>query len=182
VKRWAIIRGGETVATILYPALPTSSAAIGIDIAGATIVEVARAPDPRFESVDPATGNIVTDTDAAASVFGNAVDAIFETRMGLIAVPEMKQRMHRRKEAEARALLIAPEADSPMLTAEAAQTGQTVADLADTVIAKVDAAIAVDADREAARRGAKLAVREAADPAAMQIIASDFRNEVSLWT
>lgn len=182
MKRWAIIRGGETVATVLHPTVPASSAEIGIDIAGTTIVEIARAPDPRFETINPATGAIVTDADAATAVFEADVDAIFEARMVLIAVPEMKQRMHRRKEAEARVLLIDPEAETPMLSAEAAQTGQTVAELADAVIAKVATAIAIDADREAARRGAKIAAREAANPAAMQTIANDFRNEVSLWT
>jgi len=181
VKRWGIFAGGVLKATVLHPTEPTGDD-VGLELAGCTVAELARVPDPRFETASASTGAIIADANRAAEAFAAQIDAIFEARALALAVPEMKQRMHRRKEAEARALLTDPEADTPMLTAEAAQTGQTVAALSDAVLAKVAAAIAVDADREASRRGAKFAVREAATPAAMQTITNEFRDEVSLWT
>ncbi|APZ98075.1 hypothetical protein BWQ93_05960 [Sphingopyxis sp. QXT-31] len=181
MTRWGIFDDGVLKATVLHPTEPTG-ADIGLDLTGCSVVALERAPDPRFETASPSTGAIESDAMRAAEAFAAQVDEIFEERALALAVPEMKQRMHRRKEAEARALLVDPEAETPMLSAEAAQTGQTVAEIAAAVLAKVEAAIAVDADREAARRGAKLAVRAAADAAAMQIITNDFRDEVSLWT
>lgn len=180
MKRWGIFKAGALTATVLHPIEP-GGADIGMDLTGCTVAELDRVPDPRFETAAP-SGAIDSDIARAAETFAAEVDRIFEARALALAVPEMKQRMHRRKEAEARLFAESPEAATPMLSAEAAQTGHSVGALADAVIANADASIAIDAAREAARRKAKLDVREGASPAAMRIIINDFREEVSQWS
>lgn len=72
---------------------------------------------------------------------------------------------YQRKEAEARAFLAAaaPVAgDYPMLTAEAAARGLTLAAMAASVVAAADAYTALAAGVEAARAGARLAIEGAA--------------------
>ena len=179
MKRWGIFKAGALTATVLHPTEPTG-VDVGLDLTGCAVVELARVPDPRFETASP-TGDIDVDVEAAARAFETIVDAAFEARLAVIANPEMKQRMHRRKEAEARRVDGPGTTGVPMLEAEAAETGTDIVTLAAQVIAKADAAIATDADREAARRKTKLAVRAADTPAAMELIVNLFRNEVSQW-
>jgi hypothetical protein len=67
-----------------------------------------------------------------------------------------------RKEAEARAWLADNGAATPMLSAEAAAIGVTVAALADEVVANADQWVAIGSAIEAARRSAKVAMNAAA--------------------
>jgi hypothetical protein len=78
---------------------------------------------------------------------------------------------YQRKEAEARAFLAAeaPVAgDYPMLAAEAAPRGMTIAALATDVIAAADAYTALAAGVEAARASARIAIESAPTIAAMR--------------
>lgn len=179
MKRWGIFKAGALTATVLHPTEPTSED-IGVDLTDCTVTELVRVPDPRFETAS-ASGVIAVDIEAAARSFEAIVDAAFEARLAIIGNPEMKQRMHRRKEAEARSVVGPETTGVPMLEAEASETGTDIVSLAAQIIERADAAIANDAEREAARRKAKLAVRAADNPASMESIVNLFRNEVSQW-
>lgn len=72
-----------------------------------------------------------------------------------------------RKEAEARAWLVDVGAATPMLAAEAAAIGVTVAELAAEVVVNADQWVAIGAAVEARRRGAKMALDAAAHIAAL---------------
>jgi hypothetical protein len=101
----------------------------------------------------------------APAVVAECHAAIDEIADRVYTTSASRSARYQRKEAEARAFLAAaaPVAgDYPMLSAEAAARGLTLAALAASVVAAADAYTALAAGVEAARAGARLAIEGAA--------------------
>lgn len=116
-----------------------------------------------FEAVDEETGEIVLANAAGADAYyGAMVDAGAGWFRTLFITDVPGQEMtYVRKEKEGRDFLADGPGPWPMLSAEAAATGQEIAQLAATVVAQADQIIALGALIEGKRMGAKKAVRAA---------------------
>jgi len=111
------------------------------------------------------------DAAAAAVIVAECHEQIDGIADRAYTVSASRSARYVRKEAEARGYLAAEEPDDgdyPMLAAEAAARGVTVATLAGEVITAADAYTALAAGVEAARAGARIAIEGAASIAAMR--------------
>lgn len=102
----------------------------------------------------------------------DGVNARAEALRNIYLTPGSGQAItYTRKEAEARAWSDgADPASFPFLTAEAAATGASIADVAALVIAQADAWVTVGAAIEGRRRGLVVAIDASADAAELQAI------------
>ena len=122
----------------------------GVDMKnGRTSVEIARAIDERFETIDPVTGAISADDTKKRAIDGERTDRDFNEKNA----PDAIDLAHLRKAMEARGRASDPTWPAPMIEAEAAAMGASVADLLAKIIAKDDEAIAAEVARRQAKGG-----------------------------
>jgi hypothetical protein len=113
---------------------------------------------------DALTSVIILDIDAIRAPLLRRIDADAEACRGRFITTGSGQAItYLAKQQEAAAFLADANASVPILMAEAAATGATVAELAAEVSAAAAAWLVIGAKIEAARRGAKKAIGEAAD-------------------
>jgi hypothetical protein len=113
------------------------------------------------------------DLDAVRGPLLRRIDAEAEACRGRFITTGSGQAItYLAKQQEAAAWLADARANVPILTAEAGATGATVAELAADVSTAAAAWIRTGAKIEAARRGAKKAIREAADIISMTTAAT----------
>lgn len=111
---------------------------------------------------DCKTGTFTFDTEQFDLLLGAKIDAgAGATRLLFITDIPGQQTTYKRKEEQARAYLVDQGGTYPLLEAEATATDRTVADLVAEVVAIADYWIALDDAIEAARRGAKHALKSA---------------------
>jgi len=112
------------------------------------------------------------DLDAVRTALYARIDSAAEdVRARFVTAGSAQAMIYLKKEDEARAVVWGQNKPTPFLDAEAAATGVTVAALAALVVAKADAWAAKAAQIEALRLGAKRAVAQAENIAAMQAAA-----------
>lgn len=106
--------------------------------------------------------------DAVRDALHAKIDQAAEAVRGRFVTPGSAQAMiYLKKESEARAVIAGESSAAPFLAAEAAATGVSVEALAAEVVSRADAWAQTAARIEALRRGAKRAVTQATNIAAM---------------
>jgi hypothetical protein len=112
------------------------------------------------------------DLDAVRNALYAKIDSAAEdVRARFVTAGSAQAMIYLKKEDEARAVVWGQSKPTPFLSAEAAATGVTVANLAALVVAKADAWAAKAAEIEALRRRAKARVAQAINIAAMHAAA-----------
>lgn len=160
---WLASSSDEDLAAIgVLPIVEPGPPAAGLEVTGAVLIDVDGVPTRQITTAPIDLDRLRADAIRAVNDGAGAFRRLFITDI------TGQQATYLAKEAEARAW--APGADPtyfPYLTQEAAATGQSVADVVALVLATAAQWRALDPRIEGRRRGASVAIAEAADAEAI---------------